>query len=280
MYSGQPHPGVVNRRPAYALACMLCVLILVACGDADRVGSIGGTTVPSLQVALSSSLPALSGEAEALWGSGVEVALSSDQAGLQSLAMGYVDVAVVWGPRPVVGEGLSVQAVASDALAFVVHPLNQTGPLSVADLQRLFSGEVSDWTAFGQSAGAVIPVIREQGAGTRALLEELVLKGAMSASGAPVAACDAAVLDYVATHPGAIGYVASTNLREGVRALTVEEQRPEPQRVRTGVYPLMGGVWFAYRTGGAGEVLLERLLSEEGREGLAAWLASAEWAPR
>lgn len=214
------------------------------------------------------------------WGAGVFIAVSSDEAALESLAMGYVDAAVVWGPRPTLAEGLVAEAIASDALAFVVHPINQTGPLRIDDLRRLFSGAVPDWGAFGQSAGAVVPVVREKGAGTRALLEQAVMGGDLLASGAPVAASDSAVLDYVASHPGAVGFVSASSLREGVRALTVEERRPEPQRVREGDYPLMGGIWFAYRPGGDASAFLERLTDADGVPALARSLGPAEWAPR
>ena len=69
-----------------------------------------------------------------------------------------------------------MEAIGSDALAVVVHPLNQTGPLTLEQLRDLFSGEVADWHRHGQSVGAVLPVMREEGAGTRAYFEVAVME--------------------------------------------------------------------------------------------------------
>ncbi|MGI6208310.1 MAG: hypothetical protein ACOYEW_08840, partial [Anaerolineae bacterium] len=92
----------------------------------------------------------------------------SDSAALESLRLGYVSAALTWGVRPEPADDLVVEAVGADALAFIVHPSNQTGPLTRESLRRLFAGELSDWWAFGQSAGAVLPISREEGAGSRA----------------------------------------------------------------------------------------------------------------
>jgi len=267
-------------RPVLAVACLVWAMALSGCHEAAEGESLARRQDPALRLAISSSLADLARPSSGLWGPGVAVTVSSDESALDSLAMGYVDAAVVWGPLPELVEGLSVEAIASDALAFVVHPSNQTGPLQVEDLRGLFTGRIGAWDAFGQSVGSVVPVMREKGAGTRSLLESLVLKGELPASGAPIAAADGAVLDYVSANPGAVGYVAAANLREGVRALTIEERRPEPQRVREGEYPLMGGVWFAYRSAPEAAALLERLVSDDGRGLLGRWLAAAEWAPR
>ncbi len=253
---------------------------MCGCGRVLGGGNVVASSSPSVRIAVSSSLEALATGQGVPWGDGASISVSSDQAALESLAMGYVDVAVVWGLRPALGEGLVVEAIGSDGLAFVVNPINQTGPLSIDDLRGLFSGSVSGWEAFGQSTGAVVPVMREKGAGTRALLEEAVMDDGLPSSGAPIAAGDEAVLDYVAANPGAVGYVPASSLREGVRALTVEERRPEPQRVRDGDYPLMGGIWFAYRPSDAAASLLDRLTDPDGALALGRWLAPPEWAPR
>ncbi|NPV07856.1 MAG: hypothetical protein HPY83_07840 [Anaerolineae bacterium] len=201
--------------------------------------------------------------------------LYSDDAALESLELGYVQAALTWGPRPTVGEAIVV-AIGADALAFIVHPSNQIGPLDKETIRRLFSGEVSDWWSLGQSLGAVRLISREEGSGARQILEEVVLEGGGLSSSTVVAASDGAVLDYVASTPGAIGYVPASNLREGVRALTLEGRRPEPQRVREGDYPLMVGVWIAYAAGGPGEELARCLTGSVGLEELARWYGPPE----
>jgi len=155
--------------------------------------------------------------------------------------------------------------VASDALAIIVHARNRVGSLDCATLRAIFEGRVRDWAELGQSVGPIQVVTREQGSGTRETFSRLVMNGRTLTGKALVAGSSGAMLDYVAGHPAAIGYVAASVLREGVRVVPIDGERPEPQKVRVGSYSLMAGVWLVYRHQGAGEEMLGFLLSPEGQ---------------
>jgi phosphate transport system substrate-binding protein len=47
-----------------------------------------------------------------------------------------------------------------------------------------------------------------------------------------------AVVDYVAAHPAAIGYVSMSELNERVQALAIEGNAPTAANVRAGIYHL------------------------------------------
>ena len=221
-------------------------------------------------------LASLSSELARLSGPPMSVQLGSYSATLERVASGFADVGLLWGPQPAPREGLVAEMVGADGLAVVVNPRNQVGPLVLEDVRSLFNGATPDWWTFGQGMGAVEVVTRESGSGLRLSFDDIVMEGVPVSAGAVVAASDDAVLDYVAAHPAAVGYVAASNLREGVRALTVEGERPEPQRVREGHYRLMASVWLIYREGEAATGLIDRLSSPEGVDVLSRYLAPVD----
>ncbi len=254
----------------------LALVAVTACGNVEALEPAS----PSRPIRLAVSLemePAL-GDLAACLPEGTELRPLSDQAALESLLLGYSDAALIWGPRPELPEGYWAEPVASDGLALVVHPRNQVGPLDLDQVAQLLSGQVTDWAAFGQSVGRVEIITREPGSGARAAAEALALAEGRWPSSAAIAGSNGAVLDYVAVEPGAIGYVAASSLAEGVRALTIEGERPEPQKVRDGLYPLMTGVWLVYGGEGSGAVLLDGFFPDVCTEALSRHYAGYEFA--
>lgn len=79
---------------------------------------------------------------------------------------------------------------------------------------------------------------RENGSGTRAAFEAIVMSGERVTLNALVLPSSQAVVDYVATHATAIGYVSMAELNEKVRALPLEDAAPTAANVRAGAYHL------------------------------------------
>lgn len=267
--------GLATRLKVGALVLGLAATTLCACVGTptptptrEPVLHLAYTSeVESIVVELLQSSPfAVKGQ-ECSWDSCLALASS-----------GYADAALIWGPEPPVGPQLAVEPWAADALAIIVNPRNQVGPLEREALRGIFSGRVQDWAPFGQGLGAIQVMTRERGSGPRELLSRLVMAGEPPSGNARVAASDDAVLDYVASEPAAIGYVSAASLREGVRALTVEGMRPEPQKVRDGLYSLMAGIWLVYRPESIAEELRSLLSSDAGQEVLSRYFAAPELA--
>ncbi|MHB0877645.1 MAG: substrate-binding domain-containing protein [Anaerolineae bacterium] len=254
------------------MALLVTAPALAGCGAAPTVAP----TATPVYVVASSELSAVADAAESLTADPVSVSTDSYRGCLEKVSGGFAEAAVIWGPEPPASELYITELVGADGLAVVVHPSNQVGPLVAEDLRAIFSGEVNDWWHYGQSMGEVLPVVREPGSGTRLTFTELVMGEANPSSGSLVAASDGDVLDYVAANPAAIGYVAACTLREGVRALRVDGERPEPQKVRDGLYPLMAGVWLLTRPTVGGDSIWGLLASEPGQEMLQRYVAGPD----
>lgn len=103
---------------------------------------------------------------------------------------------------------------ALDAIAVIVHSTNPITHITTAQLHDLYSGHILDWASVGGEAGEVLLVSREDGSGTRHLFEERTVGDDRVALTAVVMPTSHDVVEYVASHPQAIGYVsqAYTNL--------------------------------------------------------------------
>ncbi len=127
--------------------------------------------------------------------------------------------------------------VAVDGIAVVVHPDNPVTALTLAQLRQVFSGRLWDWAELGGQSEVQV-VSREEGSGTRAAFEALVMEGQSVTLTALVMPGSQAVADYVAAHPAAVGYLSLGYLSDAVAALAVEGVRPTLQTVSDGTYHL------------------------------------------
>jgi phosphate transport system substrate-binding protein len=166
--------------------------------------------------------------------------------GLEALRAGEVDLALAsWLPADR-DPNWQAQAIARDGLAIVVHPSNPVDGLGLLQLQDLFSGRIYDWAGVGGRAaqGLAQPVSREAGSGTRAAFEALTMADRAVTPRAVVAISSQGVIDYVAAHPDAIGYVAMGFVTPEVKVLKVEGEQPTPATAERGSYPLTRELWL------------------------------------
>lgn len=169
--------------------------------------------------------------------------------GLSALQRGQADVAMVAGSAGEWEDGLQTTAIARDGIAVVVHPNNGLDGVGLIQLQALFSGRAYEWLAVGGSAtlGSVQPISREEGSGARAAFESLSMGDEGVTPRAMLLTSPQAVVDYVAAHPSAIGYVSMAQVTPAVKVLKVEGVLPTPETVGQGTYPLTRELFLVAR---------------------------------
>jgi phosphate transport system substrate-binding protein len=133
---------------------------------------------------------------------------------------------------------------AHDAVAIIVHPASPLEKTSLVQLQEIFRGRIQEWD------GVVLtPVTREAGSGTRATFEGVVMGGYDVTLTSVVMPAAPAVVDFVATTEGAIGYVSTLHLdsaaAERVRVLPLDGFLPTQQGTSEGTYPLRRPLYIA-----------------------------------
>lgn len=134
---------------------------------------------------------------------------------------------------------LAYTLIARDGIAVVVNEKNPLRGLSLYQVRNVFERQVTDWSELGDSPGEITIVSREEGSGTRAVFEELVMYGRRVSSTALVLPGSEAVCEYVATHEGAVGYLSLGYIGPGVAVLAIDSVRPEQQAVQEGSYGIV-----------------------------------------
>jgi phosphate transport system substrate-binding protein len=184
----------------------------------------------------------------------LEVNAPGTQYGLDALYAGEADIALAsWlPPDPSMASGVVLPnhyratAIARDGIAIIVHPSNPVSGIGLLQLQDIFGGRVYDWQGVASlsTAGEIQVISREEGAGTRAAFEALVMQDQRVTPRAIVKSSPQAAVDYVASHPEAIGYVSMGSVSSDVKVLTIEGELPTPESAAQGSYVLSRELWL------------------------------------
>lgn len=202
----------------------------------------------------------------------VEAQGGGTQIGWEELRGGRVEMAALsyWDETQAIPDGFQLIPVARDGIAVIVHPRNPISNVTSLQLRALFGGEVLDWRGLGGIEGEPQIISREDGSGTRAAFEQRVMGGQRVTLNALVMPTTQAVVDYVASHPLAVGYVSLSAIDKRVNVVPVEGMTPTKADARTGAYYLARTLYLATRkpeSPGAPTFLA----FSEGEDGQAVW---------
>lgn len=164
--------------------------------------------------------------------------------------------------------GMTVEAFAYDGIAAIVHPDNTVFDISMDDLKKIYTGEVTNWKDLGGKDAPIVVVSRENGSGTKSAFEELVGFEDALVSDATIAEGNGNVQSTVATNPNAIGYVSFTYIDESVKALTVEGVEATDANVKNSTYKISRPFlifWHEENMNEVAKAFVEFMMSAEGQ---------------
>ena len=125
--------------------------------------------------------------------------------------------------------------VALDGIAIVVNKDSKVADLSVEQLKKMFTGEITNWKEVGGDDGEIVLVGREAGSGTRDGFESIVdVKD--SCKYAQELTATGAVISAVEANPLAIGYASLSAVGDTVKAVTVGGVECSEETVKDGSY--------------------------------------------
>lgn len=169
---------------------------------------------------------------------------------------------------------------AIDAFVFVVNEANPVESLTVDQIRKIYTGEITNWKELGGADEAIIALQRNPEAGSQSLMEKLVMQGApmMEAPTEYVATSMGGLMEAVRGYDasaGAIGYsvyyyAEEMRAAEGLKLLKIEGVEPEPDAIRSGDYPLTNPYYVVIPAsapeGSPVRVIRDWLLSEAGQK--------------
>lgn len=164
-------------------------------------------------------------------------------------------------------EKLDATVVGLDGIALVVNPVNKLEDITLQDLAKVYSGEITNWKELGGDDKAIVVIGREDGSGTRDGFESIVM-GDKEPKYAQELESTGSVINAVATTDGAIGYASLANVDETVKALKVGGVEATEENVKSGAYEVQRPFICATLKGSDNKLVkayLDFILSEEGQ---------------
>jgi phosphate transport system substrate-binding protein len=129
-------------------------------------------------------------------------------------------------------------AVAYDCIVPVVHPSNSLTNLTIAQLKKIYKGEVKNWKEIGGPDAPMVVISRDTSSGTYEVWEEKVLHGDKVFPGALLQASSGAIVQAVSKNKNAVGYIGIGYLNKEVKALKVDNVEGTAETTLNGTFPI------------------------------------------
>lgn len=236
---------------------------------ADLEGTIvitGSTSVEKILLDMIDEFTALNPDVTINYtGTGSSAGITDTIGGLNTMGVSSREV-----KEEETSKGVVAKEFAFDGIAVVVNPANEVKDISVENLAKIYSGEITNWNQVGGADGEIVVVSREGSSGTRSAFEELVKledAGGLEES-ATVVEGNGNVQTNVAGNKNAIGYVSFSFIDETVKALTVGGVEATAENAKTGDYVLSRPFLFVFKEEtltNEAKAFLEYAVSEDGQ---------------
>src|SRR3989475_1699232 len=113
------------------------------------------------------------------------------------------------------GKNMKPTIVAYDGIAVIVNSANPVKALTKKQVEQIFTGDVTDWSAVGGSGGKISIYTRNTSSGTYSDFKELAMKKRDYAPDSQKMAGNEQIASEVSTNPNGVGYVGPCYLKKG-----------------------------------------------------------------
>ena len=165
------------------------------------------------------------------------------------------------------GVSLKPLIVAYDGMAVIVNAKSPIANLTLRQVEQIFTGDVTDWSAVGGRPGKISVYTRNTSSGTYSDWKDLAMKKRDYAKSSQKMAGNEQIAAEVAKNPNGIGYVGLAYLKaEGIKVVSIDGVMPSKETVLAKKYAYARPTFY-YTNGaptGAAAKFIEFTLSAEG----------------
>lgn len=221
-------------------AVVMALSLFAGCGQKanDNGTTTGGTVSTNGSTSMEKVIGAL-GESfmEANSGTTFTYNPTGSGSGIQAVSEGRCDIGL--SSRALKDDekasGLKETTFALDGIAIIVNPQNPVKDLSLEQIAKIYTGEITNWKDVGGEDAEIVRIGREAGSGTRDGFESITdTKDACQYRQELTSTGD--VITTVSQNPNAIGYASLAAIKDSVKALTVNGVAPTEATVKDGTY--------------------------------------------
>ena len=244
-----------------ALALGLVLAVLTSCGAggassqagssaAAQSGGISGTVATDGSTSMEKVIGAL-GEAFMNANSGVKFTYNptGSGSGITAVSEGRCDIGL--SSRALKDEEkktLTATVVALDGISIIVNTQNSVSGLTVEQIGKIYTGEITNWKDVGGSDAQIVVIGREAGSGTRDGFESIT-KTAEKCKYRQELTSTGDVIAAVSQNPDAIGYASLAAVGSTVKTLAVGGVTPTEATVKDGTYVIQRPFVLVTKTG-------------------------------
>lgn len=147
-------------------------------------------------------------------------------------------------------QNLEETVVAIDGIAIIVNPENTVEDLSVEQIGKIYTGEITNWKEVGGEDKPIVPIGREAASGTRDGFESITgTKDKCKYSQELTSTGD--VIQTVSGNPNAIGYASLAAVKDTIKVLSVEGVKPSKETIQDKTYKIQRNFVLVTRKGTA-----------------------------
>ena len=167
------------------------------------------------------------------------------------------------------GVTLKPTTVAYDGIAVIVNSANPIKALTKKQVEQIFTGDVTDWSAVGGSGGKISVYTRNTSSGTYSEFKELAMKKRDYAPDSQKMAGNEQIAQEVSKNPNGAGYVGLAYTKaSGIKVVGIDGATPSKESVLGKAYPYARPTFY-YTNGepsGLAKQFVDFTLSDAGQK--------------
>ena len=167
------------------------------------------------------------------------------------------------------GVTLKPTIVAFDGMAVIVNANSPISKLTLRQVEQIFTGDITDWSAVGGTPGKISIYTRNTSSGTYSDWKALAMKNRDYASSSQKMAGNEQITAEVAKNPAGIGYVGLAYIHDpGTKVVAIDGKVPTPETVLNHTYAYARPTFYYTNGEPSGEAakFLEFTLSDDGQK--------------
>src|SRR5439155_3990317 len=220
---------------------LITILSLMGSAYADRLvikgsDTLGAKLVPQLAEQFKAQHP----------GTTFDIAAEGSTTGIAAIIDGTAEIGISSrraktsevGAAAAKGKHMKPTIVAFDGIAVIVNSGNPIKGLTKKQIEQIFAGDVTDWSAVGGSGGKISIYTRNTSSGTYSEFKELAMKKRDYAGSSQKMAGNEQIAAEVGKNPSGVGYVGMAYTKaSGIKAMPIDGAVPTTKSVQAHTYP-------------------------------------------
>jgi phosphate transport system substrate-binding protein len=239
------------------IATLGCMSLATAAADAETLiikgsDTLGAKLVPQIAEAYKAEHPGVK----------FEIAAEGSTTGIAAIIEGTADIGMASREAKVTevsaakakGVDMKPTVVCYDGIAVIVNENNPISGLTKKQVEQIFTGEITDWSAVGGEPGEISIYTRNTSSGTYSAFKELAMSKRDYAGSSQKMAGNEQIAAEVGKNKSGIGYVGLAYTEAGgIKVLGVDGIVPSQETVKDKSYPIARACYYYTNGTPAGE---------------------------